>query len=309
MRQTLFWISGAGLLSLFLSLWLLVPHARAQMDAAATTEQGLIPDLATGTVEAYPEQSPTGDVAPAASDASPPADPSLIVDTGTPANPTAQPEEAAAAAMPATDVPQVDAREQDFLIQSIGAAELQDDGTQTGRPEPAPVERPRDAGRTGDAPILRILGTDIGPGESHRLHWVAGETSYGSKLETPVYVIRGKYPGPTLCLTAAIHGDELNGVEIVRQLVSDLSPKKLHGAVIGVPIVNLLGFTRGTRYLPDRRDLNRYFPGNPEGSSASRIAYSLFENIVRQCDLLIDSAYRFAQPNQYAAGQGQPAAP
>jgi uncharacterized protein len=135
---------------------------------------------------------------------------------------------------------------------------------------------------------LEILGTSIAPGESRRLLWVAGETSYGSKLETPVYVIRGKRPGLTLCLTAAIHGDELNGVEIIRQLVSELSPKKLYGTVIGVPIVNLLGFTRGTRYLPDRRDLNRYFPGNPNGSSASRIAFSFFENIVRHCDLLID---------------------
>lgn len=137
-------------------------------------------------------------------------------------------------------------------------------------------------------PVLNILGTQVAPGESHRLLWVAGETSYGSKLETPVYVIRGKHSGPTLCLTAAIHGDELNGVEIVRRLVSDLSPNKLYGTVIGVPIVNLLGFTRGSRYLPDRRDLNRYFPGNPEGSSASRIAFSFFEDIVRHCDLLID---------------------
>lgn len=146
---------------------------------------------------------------------------------------------------------------------------------------------------TGSTPVsavkpLSLLGATIAPGETRRLLWVASETSYGSRLETPVYVIRGASPGRTLCLTSAIHGDELNGVEIVRQLVSDLSPDKLYGTVIGVPIVNLLGFTRGSRYLPDRRDLNRYFPGNPEGSSASRIAYSFFEDIVRHCDLLID---------------------
>lgn len=135
---------------------------------------------------------------------------------------------------------------------------------------------------------LDILGARVAPGETRRLPWIAGETSYGSKLETPVYVIRGTKPGPALCLTAAIHGDELNGVEIIRKLVSDISPKRLNGTVIGVPIVNLLGFTRGTRYLPDRRDLNRYFPGNPEGSSASRIAFSFFEDIVRHCDMLID---------------------
>lgn len=152
-------------------------------------------------------------------------------------------------------------------------------------PESKPAAKPEPEGSESS---LNILGESIGPGERRRLLWVAGETSYGSKLETPVYIIRGKKPGVTLCLTAAIHGDELNGVEIVRKLVSDLSPKKLHGTVVGVPIVNLLGFTRGTRYLPDRRDLNRYFPGNPRGSSASRIAYSFFDDIVRHCDLLID---------------------
>ncbi|MDG2048467.1 MAG: succinylglutamate desuccinylase/aspartoacylase family protein [Halioglobus sp.] len=136
--------------------------------------------------------------------------------------------------------------------------------------------------------ILDILGTKIALGQTQRLLWVGGETSYGSKLETPVNVIRGKHSGPTLCLTAAIHGDELNGIEIVRRVVSKLSVKQLHGTVIGVPIVNLLGFTNGTRYLPDRRDLNRHFPGNPKGSSASRIAYSFFQDIVRHCDLLID---------------------
>ncbi len=150
-----------------------------------------------------------------------------------------------------------------------------------------PVHKTKPKSKDADQ-ALEILGTRVARGASKRLLWVSGETTYGSKLEAPVYVIHGKHPGPTLCLTAAIHGDELNGVEIIRKLVSDLSPKKLYGTVIGVPIVNLLGFTRGTRYLPDRRDLNRYFPGNPNGSSASRIAFSFFENIVRHCDLLID---------------------
>jgi hypothetical protein len=152
-------------------------------------------------------------------------------------------------------------------------SERSDQGAQAEKKGPAPME---------------ILGTQITPGETYRLSWVAGETTYGGELATPVYVIRGKKPGKTLCLTAAIHGDELNGVEIIRKVVSDISPKKLYGTVIGVPIVNLLGFTRGTRYLPDRRDLNRYFPGNPNGSSASRIAHSFFDEIVRHCDLLID---------------------
>jgi predicted deacylase len=173
------------------------------------------------------------------------------------------------------------------LLQAIGAEELQ--GPNLANDELTANQAEADTLQSDSAErTLDLLGTRIAPGEIRRLLWIAGETSYGSKLETPVYVIRGTKPGPTLCLTAAVHGDELNGVEIIRKLVSDIAPKKLKGTVIGVPIVNLLGFTRGTRYLPDRRDLNRYFPGNPEGSSASRIAFSFFEDIVRHCDLLID---------------------
>lgn len=173
------------------------------------------------------------------------------------------------------------------LLQAIGAEELQARNPETEQPVVNSAEaNTLQAGMP--EPTLDLLGTRIAPGEIRRLLWIAGETTYGSKLETPVYVIRGTRPGPALCLTAAVHGDELNGVEIIRKLVSDISPKKLNGTVIGVPIVNLLGFTRGTRYLPDRRDLNRYFPGNPEGSSASRIAFSFFEDIVRHCDMLID---------------------
>lgn len=170
-------------------------------------------------------------------------------------------------------------------LQVIGAQELQQNKAGSASAIDQSVIAP--AAEAAE-PALEMLGASIKPGESHRLLWVAGETSYGSKLETPVYVIRGEHAGDTLCLTSAIHGDELNGIEIVRKLVSELSPKKLHGTVIGVPIVNLLGFTQGSRYLPDRRDLNRYFPGNPNGSSASRIAYSFFEEIVRHCDFLID---------------------
>ncbi|MFT7461496.1 MAG: putative deacylase, partial [Planctomycetota bacterium] len=135
---------------------------------------------------------------------------------------------------------------------------------------------------------LSLLGKTIQPGKIVRLHWVASETLYGSQLDTPVHVIRGEKAGITLCLTAAVHGDELNGVEIIRQIVNDISPSELSGTLIGVPIVNLFGFTRGTRYLPDRRDLNRFFPGNPNGSAASRIGYSFFEEIIRHCDRLVD---------------------
>jgi predicted deacylase len=140
----------------------------------------------------------------------------------------------------------------------------------------------------GLAEPLVLLGTEIAPGTAKRLSWSATELFEGVPVSTPVLVVNGALPGPTLCLTAAVHGDELNGVEMVRRVLHDINPEKLSGSIIGVPIVNVQGFRRGSRYLPDRRDLNRYFPGNPKGSAAARIAYSFFTNIVAHCDALID---------------------
>jgi predicted deacylase len=140
----------------------------------------------------------------------------------------------------------------------------------------------------GLAEPLLLLGAETAPGSSQRLAWSATELFEGVPVSTPVLVVNGSLPGPTLCLTAAVHGDELNGIEMVRRVLHDIDPKKLSGAVIGVPIVNVQGFRRGSRYLPDRRDLNRYFPGNPNGSAAARIAHALFTNIIAHCDALID---------------------
>lgn len=140
----------------------------------------------------------------------------------------------------------------------------------------------------GVAKTLTILGTDIHPGSNQTLAWAATELFEGVPVSTPVLVVNGKLAGPTLCLTAAVHGDELNGIEMVRRVMHNLQPEKLSGAVLGVPIVNLQGFRRGSRYLPDRRDLNRFFPGNPSGSAASRIAHSFFTEIIVHCDALID---------------------
>ena len=101
-------------------------------------------------------------------------------------------------------------------------------------------------------------------------------------------VVAGAQAGPVVCLTGGIHGDELNGVEVVRRsLAQARSPRELRGTLIGVPIVNLAAFRRGSRYLPDRRDLNRFFPGNARGSSAARLARSLFD-VLRHCDALVD---------------------
>ena len=141
---------------------------------------------------------------------------------------------------------------------------------------------------TGNAEPLQILGTEIAPGTSQRLSWSATELFEGVPVSTPVLVLNGVAPGPTVCLTAAVHGDELNGIEMVRRVFHDIEPSKLAGALIGVPIVNVQGFRRGSRYLPDRRDLNRYFPGNPNGSAAARIAHSLFNDVIAHCDALVD---------------------
>jgi uncharacterized protein len=135
---------------------------------------------------------------------------------------------------------------------------------------------------------LKLLHGSVPPGTYQRLSWSATELFEGVPIATPVLVVNGSEPGPTLCLTAAIHGDELNGIEMVRRVMHNLDPRELSGAVIGVPIVNLQGFRRASRYLPDRRDLNRYFPGNPQGSQASRIAFSFFTKVMTHCDALVD---------------------
>ena len=157
-----------------------------------------------------------------------------------------------------------------------------------------------------------LLSVEIPPATATRLIWKPARTFSGMAVDTPVLVVNGAYDGPTMCLTAAVHGDELNGIEMVRQVMYDLDPHKLHGMIIGVPIVNLLGFSRNSRYLPDRRDLNRYFPGNPNGSVASRIADGFFEGVVKHCDMLIDihtgSFYRTNIPQIRADLSKQPVA-
>ena len=135
---------------------------------------------------------------------------------------------------------------------------------------------------------LVILGTEILPSTTTRLSWSPSQSFEGIATPTPVLIVNGAEEGPVLCLTAALHGDELNGIEIVRRVLYDLAPERLTGTVVGVPIVNLQGFRRSSRYLTDRRDLNRYFPGNPDGSSASRIAYSFFTEVISHCDALVD---------------------
>lgn len=133
-----------------------------------------------------------------------------------------------------------------------------------------------------------ILGTEVKPNSSVRLTWNS-EAAVGAFSEaTPVLVVNGATPGKTLCLVAAVHGDELNGIEMIRRVMFNIDPSKLTGTVIGVPVANIMGFRRNSRYLPDRRDWNRYFPGNTRGSAASRLAHSFFTKVVMHCDSLMD---------------------
>ncbi len=176
--------------------------------------------------------------------------------------------------------------------------------TESGGPEPVPLPADAETPKAGtpeagtpeveDTPAVAapgpfvLLGTEVPPATSTRLAWAPSQSFEGVYSATPVLVVNGVEPGPTLCLTAAVHGDELNGVETVRRVLYNLNADTLRGTVIGVPIVNLQGFHRSSRYLGDRRDLNRYFPGDPEGSSASRIAHSFFHEIVQHCSALVD---------------------
>lgn len=138
------------------------------------------------------------------------------------------------------------------------------------------------------APAFEIFGVSVPPGQRRQLDWLVSESFVGTALPIPIQVIHGDTPGRTLCLTAGIHGDELNGVEIVRRAAAAIPAGDLRGTVIAAPIVNLHGFQRNSRYMPDRRDLNRFFPGRPSGSSASRVAHSFFGDVIARCDALVD---------------------
>lgn len=135
---------------------------------------------------------------------------------------------------------------------------------------------------------LIINGTTILPGTSITVDLPAGRLYTHAPMTMPVHVIRGKKPGPRLFISAAIHGDEINGVEIIRRLLKLPALKRLKGTIIAVPIVNVHGLINHSRYLPDRRDLNRSFPGSEKGSIAARLAYLFINEIVCQSTHGID---------------------
>jgi len=110
----------------------------------------------------------------------------------------------------------------------------------------------------------------------------------GADVGLPVRIVHGREDGPVVWVNAATHGDEVVGVEVIRRLLAALSPRTLRGTLIAVPVLNVLGVMSGERYLPDRRDLNRSFPGSARGSLASRIAHLMMTEVVAKCEVGID---------------------
>ncbi|MFT6197998.1 MAG: putative deacylase [Nonlabens sp.] len=147
---------------------------------------------------------------------------------------------------------------------------------------------------------MEVLGKVISRGKGIQLNLDIAKLHTRTNIEVPIIIERAKEPGPTLLITGGIHGDEINGVEIVRQIISNGFHKPQKGMVICIPVVNIFGFLNQTRQFPDGRDLNRVFPGSKGGSLASIFAYHLMKEIVPLADFCLDfhtgGANRFNAP-------------
>ena len=156
---------------------------------------------------------------------------------------------------------------------------------------------------------IKIAGTTINPGGKKTIRIPVAPLYTHSELTMPVHVLHGRKTGPRLFVSAAIHGDELNGVEIIRRLVKMKRLQRLRGTLVAVPVVNVYGFIKQSRYLPDRRDLNRFFPGSEKGSLTSQLADLVVEEIVQTSaygiDLHAGSNHRINLP-QIRANLGDP---
>ncbi len=136
--------------------------------------------------------------------------------------------------------------------------------------------------------IFKIADERVAAGSQKTIQLRFSETYIGQFLSVPVRVIRAKKQGPIVALTGGIHGDELTGVGIIRELLYDNPPNLKCGTLVCVPVVNVYGLENHSRYLPDRRDLNRCFPGSPGGSMSSRLAHVIFNEVISKCDYLLD---------------------
>lgn len=148
--------------------------------------------------------------------------------------------------------------------------------------------------------IIELLGETILPGTSKTIEVEIAKLHSMTKLKIPVIIERSKIDGPTVLLSACLHGDEINGTEIVRKIIRNKINKPKRGTIICIPIINIFGFINQTREFPDKRDLNRVFPGSKTGSLASRFAHFLVTEIIPKVDYAIDfhagGASRFNAP-------------
>jgi len=147
---------------------------------------------------------------------------------------------------------------------------------------------------------FRILNQRIGLGETVQLKMDIAHLSIGTKVEVPIIVSRGLKEGPCLLLIGGIHGDETNGIEIVRQIIASGLNKPEKGTVICIPVLNVFGFLNKSREFPDGRDLNRAFPGSIKGSLASRFAFHLMNKVIPKVDYCIDYHTGGAQRFNYS---------
>ena len=136
--------------------------------------------------------------------------------------------------------------------------------------------------------ILEILGEKIPLGKSATVTFEVAKLHTRNTLDVPIIIERSKKPGPTILITAGIHGDEINGVEIVRQIIAKGINKPKTGTTICVPVINVFGFLNMDRLFPDGRDLNRVFPGSANGSLASRVAHFVMKELVPHVDFAMD---------------------
>jgi len=147
---------------------------------------------------------------------------------------------------------------------------------------------------------LHILGETISLGESREVSFKFARLHTHTPVDVPIIIERSKKQGPTVLFTAGIHGDEVNGIEIVRQLISKGINKPKTGTIICIPVINIFGFINMEREFPDGRDLNRVFPGSKNGSLASRVAYTIIKEVVPHVDFIMDfhtgGALRFNAP-------------
>lgn len=132
-------------------------------------------------------------------------------------------------------------------------------------------------------------GGQVEPGETAEFRFPVSETYLGDPVRIPVTVINGTQPGPTAFLSGAIHGDELNGIEVVREVAQEWEHNDVCGTIVCLPILNVQGFTTQERHLPIyERDLNRAFPGKQNSTSSNRIAYQIYRNFIEPCDFGLD---------------------